>query len=109
MHIQKNAELYGSGNAEYGVEVTEGASLAIQTDAPPPPPLPPVPPAPPPTLTGARGDLQFEGAGTAIPELQAGGRVPTAQPLTTWVDWAGTSFNRNVLSYKTGSRIISTA
>ncbi|MEP7000536.1 MAG: hypothetical protein ABI969_08645 [bacterium] len=95
MHVQEQATLYGDGNALFGVEVSEGSCLAIQKDVLP-------------SLKGASGELQLEGATDAIPEL--GGKfVPKALALQTWAQWDGptpTGFGRNVLNYKTGSKII---
>lgn len=83
--------LFGSGSAGYGVRVQSGGSMRVTGS---------------PTITGTLGDLQLDGAATAIPQLTAGAAVPAASALTTWAQWAAAPFNRYVFSYKTGSRIL---
>ncbi len=96
MQIVAAASLYGSENGLFGVEVMEGATLAIQTGVTP-------------SITGKTADLQIEGLSTAIPPL-APGKAIKAEPLSTWAEWTDPKkpFVRNVFNYKTGSRIIST-
>lgn len=84
--------LYGSGNANYGVVVEVGGRLLIEQFTP--------------TITGALGELLFEGEPLAIPPLVGGAPVPPPAPLTTWAQWNAPPFNRYVFSYRTGSRII---
>lgn len=80
--------LYGPnpGGASVGTAVREGGNLKVKSTVTP-------------TLTGAT-ELIFEGAGTAIPALAAGGAVPAASALATWANWTAGPFNRDVMSYK---------
>lgn len=84
--------LYGTGNANYGVVVEVGGRLLIEQFTP--------------TITGALGELLFEGDPLAIPPLVGGAPVPPPAPLTTWAEWNAPPFSRYVFSYKTGARII---
>lgn len=59
MQVQNGGKLYGSGNAVVGVEVWEGASLAIQA-------------AETPTITGTNGDLEVEGKKNSDPGTRGG-------------------------------------
>lgn len=110
MQIVAGASLYGSGNAAFGVEVREGATLAVQAGVTTVPPVPPaIAGSSTITITGALGDVQIEGAATAIPELVAEKPVPKARALATWAQRADPkTFARNVFNYRTGSRIITT-
>jgi hypothetical protein len=42
-------------------------------------------------------------------EASAGMVLPAASALATWANWTAAPFSRNVMSYKTGARIISIA
>ena len=94
MQVQENAQLYGAENALFGVEVMEGASLVVHDTVNP-------------KITGAKGDVQLEQAKKAIPELVENALVPAAKELRLWTAHWITGFARNVVSYKTGARIIS--
>lgn len=85
------ASPYGSGSAGRGLVTMLGGFTRVTGN---------------PTITGATGDLLFDGDPNAIPPLVAGAVVPAAAPLTTWAQWAAAPFSRNVVSYKTASRII---
>ncbi len=82
--------LYGSGNAGYGLRIDNGAMMRVTGT---------------PTITGAVADLRFDGAATAIPPLTAGVNVPAASALTTWAQWVAAPFARYVVSYATGTRL----
>lgn len=84
--------LYGDGNGAYGAVVNDGGVLQIAVGLTP-------------TITGASGNLQMDGAANQIPPLVAGAVVPAVSPLTTWAQWAAAPFSRSVLNYTTGSRI----
>lgn len=90
-HVSSSATLYGSGNGNYGMRVENGGFVRLPMT---------------PTITGGSGDLLFNGAATAIPPLTAGAAVPAAAPLTTWGQWAAAPFNKFVMNYATGSRIL---
>lgn len=86
--------LYGAdpGGASIGTDVRQGGKVFVLSTVTP-------------SLTGAT-ELLFENAGTAnAPPPLATGVIPVAVALTTWNQWAGAPFNRDVLSYKTGSGI----
>ncbi len=83
--------LWGSGNTGYGVQVDNGGFMRATGT---------------PIITGTAGDVRLDLSTTAIPPLTAGATVPAASNLTTWAQWAASPFNRNVISYTTGSRII---
>lgn len=90
-------DLYGSSTlGPDGVAVTEGSQMQILSTKTP-------------TIAGTATQLKLEGGATAIPELAAGGAVPAASALVTWANWAAAPFSRNVMSYKTGSSVVSIA
>lgn len=91
-----NGALYGSGNATFGVDVSEGGKMGILSTVTP-------------TITGGTQDLQLDGRDTHMPDLfaSAGGSLPAASSLTTWAHYTGSPFSRNVVSTKTGAAIIS--
>jgi len=94
--LMLDGPLFGSGavgGSLFGVTVDEGAQFFITT-------------AVTPTLTNTAGELQMDGSATAIPPLVAGAAVPAASALATWADWAAAPFSRNVVSYKSGAKII---
>lgn len=82
--------IYGASNTTYGMIVDFGGHVQVTTA---------------PTVTGTSGDLQFAGAGTAIPPLSGGVVVPAAVALTTWAQLTGGTFNGHVVSYKNGSAL----
>ena len=83
--------LFGSGNVGYGLYIHYGAQCWLATT---------------PTITGTAGELQFCGAGTAIPPLVGGAAVPVAEALTTWAQWAGGNFAKRVTNYGNSTSLI---
>jgi hypothetical protein len=89
--------LWGAGNGLVGTDVREGGRVAVLA-------------AITPTLASVGQELQLEGAATANgPPPLATGVIPAATALTTWVQWTGGAFVRNVMSYFTGSAISNAA
>jgi hypothetical protein len=88
--------LYGAGNTLWGLEAQEGGEIFILASITP-------------TITGASGDLQLEAAASAMPALEpaAGLVLPALSALATWANWTGAPFSRNVMSYKSGAKIVS--
>jgi hypothetical protein len=102
--------LYGKDNGEYGVDVREASSVQIRN-------VSGVSPAIVPTITGALGDVQLDGATSWYQQLEAhSGALAAAVvvPLTTWAQWNApvalnvSGFARNVVSHKTSANIIDT-
>lgn len=82
------------GGASVGTDCREGGNIYVKSTVTP-------------TITAAT-ELIFDGAATAnAPPPLATGVIPVATQLTTWAQWAAALFNRFVLGYATGSRIIS--
>lgn len=63
--VRVGAELYGSGNALFGVVCNEGSTLIVDSSITP-------------TLTGTSGDFSFDGMTTALPALEADAQFGTS-------------------------------
>lgn len=86
-----NAPLYGQRNADYGVDVREGASINARTIVP--------------TIKGDTAEILLQD-GDDIPSVGAGGTPVAGVPVTTWVQWDGAPYTRNAMSLKTGAAIV---
>jgi len=94
VRVGAGANIRGDG-AETGVVVRSSSKLLVATGVVP-------------TIVGTTNDLLFENAPAAMPPLDAsaGLVLPALAPLTTWAQWAAAPFSGNVVSYKTGSAIV---
>jgi hypothetical protein len=54
-----------------------------------------------PTLSGALGEIMFEGGTKMIPVLTGSAAVPAEATCNTWAQWAAAPFNSNLVSYTT--------
>lgn len=98
--------LYGtSATGTFGVTITEDSVLFLPATTTP-------------VITGPSGDLNFDGMTTAYQQLELHtGALAAAVvvPLTTWANLVAavvlnvSGFARNVLSYKSGAKIVSNA
>lgn len=110
---QIGGDLWGSGGDQRGVDISEGSTMRIISTVTP-------------TLTGTLGDFRLDGVDTHYQDLRlfsdAWGQAAapaTHQPLlvtaTTWAGWAAavvnntSGFERNLVSTRAGSKIISFA